>query len=142
MRSRVFLAALTAGFVGCTGSNLLAGYTNPLGGSGPSSIIINVGDSAAVPAYRPSFDTVATSDTVEFSVAAGDPDAPYNITWDGAPAGAHLPPNSGDLQDGQTWDAPALTTAGYYSYHDSHHANMAGTLFVLMAVNNARRPDR
>jgi len=94
-----------------------------------------------VAAFRPAFDTVATSDTIQFAVGANDPGAPYNITWDGAPAGAQLPPNSGDLAGGQSWDAPALTTAGYYSYHDSHHMNMAGTLYVLMGVNNARRPE-
>jgi len=142
MRSRVLWVAVVAGFIGCGESDLLSNVANTLGGGGPSSVTIVVGDSNAVPGFRPNFDTVATIDTVEWSVLSEDLDAPYNITWDGAPPGAQLPPNSGDLMGGAIYDAPALTTPGYYTYHCTHHKGMSGTLYVLMAVNNAKQRDQ
>src|SRR2546426_5898229 len=135
MRSSMVTAAVAIGLVGCQNSNFLSNVGNPFGGGGPAAVTIAVGDSlgSVTPSFRPAGDTIATSDTVAWVVDAGASDAPFNVTWDQAPQGA-LPANSGDLQAGQTYIA-FFTQPGWYLYHCDHHANIAGSLFVLPAIS-------
>jgi plastocyanin len=126
------MVAVAIGLVGCQTANIASNFVNPFGG-GPAAVNIAVGDSAgsATPSFRPPVDTVPTADTVAWVVDAGAGDAPFNVIWDQGPTGATLPPNSGDLQAGQTYIAAIFTHPGWYLYHCSHHANMAGSLYVL-----------
>src|SRR6266550_6053593 len=133
--STVITAAAAIALVGCD-SSILPNIGNPFGGGGPAGVTIAVGDSlgSATPSFRPAVDSIATSDTVAWVVDAGAGDAPFTVTWDEGPTGATLPPNSGDLQAGQTYVA-SLTQPGWYAYHCTHHANMRGSLYVLLAIS-------
>src|SRR5580698_4845265 len=93
MRSRIVMMTIAAGLIGCTGSTSIG---NPLGSSSPSGITITAGDSAGISAWRPSTDTAALTDTVEFAVAAGTTDT-FNVVWTVYPDGGTPPVNSPNL---------------------------------------------
>ena len=135
MRSSIVMAAAAIGLVGCQGSNIFSNVANPFGG-GPAAVTIAVGDTpgSGTPSFRPAVDTIATGDTVAWVVDAGANDAPFNVTWEQAPT-ATFPPNSGDLQAGQTYATGFVTQPGWYVYRCTHHANMTGSLFVLTAIS-------
>jgi plastocyanin len=132
MRSLTAVAAVAMGLVGCQNSDFLSNFTSPLGGGGRAAISIAVGDTAgsATPVFKPAVDTVPTGDTIGWVVNSGAGDAPFTVTWDQSPPGATVPPNSGDLQAGQTFNV-VFSQAGWYSYHCTHHPNMAGSIYVL-----------
>ena len=135
MRSWTFVLAIAAGLFACQNNDL----SSVLGGGGGSpTLAVTVGDSVGVPGFRPSMDTLPSSDTLYFVVDSGAADGPFNVVWDNGPLGTRgLPPNSGDLRAGQTYSL-ALAQEGYYSYHCTHHANMSGGVWVIQVVGGQR----
>jgi hypothetical protein len=127
MRSRIVMMTIAAGVIGCSGST--TGLSNPLGTSGPSGIAITAGDSAGISAWRPSTDTAALTDTVEFVVASGTVDT-FNVVWTVYPTGGTPPVNSGKLTANSPGYVVSFGTPGIYAYEDTFHPGDGGGIYV------------
>ncbi len=127
MRSQIVMMTIAAvGLIGCTGDS---GVANPLGPSSPSGITILAGDSAGISAWRPSNDTAALTDTVEFAVAAGTTDT-FNVVWTVYPKGGTPPANSANLTATSPGYVVSFSTAGIYVYEDTFHPGDGGGIYV------------